>query len=348
MKEKQGQEITGKQTVQVAIVGAGPTGVELAVALTRAGVDFLLFDAGQVGHTIAWWPKHTRFYSTSERIAMPGLPLTIFDQQHPTNDEYLAYLRGVVQQFDIQIQTYESVERVEKMANDTFHLTTSHKGQQRQYQARFVVLATGGMAQPRLLNIPGENLPHVSHYLHDPHDYFQQELLVVGGRNSAVEYALRCWRAGAKVTLSYRRAELPNKSIKPALMQDLETVVREGKIKFLPGTIPVEINSYSVKLAETDLHGQPIQGQEQNLPFDFVLLCTGYQADVRLFKQLGVKLQGVEQAPTNNPETMETNIAGVFVLGTAAGGTQSKFTHFIETSHAHVPKILHAIQARLA
>ena len=348
MKDEQGQDKTAKQTVQVAIVGAGPTGVELAVALTRAGVDFLLFDAGQVGHTIAWWPKHTRFYSTSERIAMPGLPLTIFDQQHPTNDQYLAYLRSVVQQFNIPVQAYEPVERVEKLADDTFLITTTHKGEQRQYQARFVVLATGGMAQPRLLNIPGENLPHVSHYLHDPHDYFQQELLVVGGRNSAVEYALRCWRAGAKVTLSYRKTELPVKSIKPALMQDLETVVREGKIKFLPGTIPVEINTQSVKLAETDPYGQAIQEREQNLPFDFVLLCTGYQADVRLFQQLGVILQGVEQAPKHNPETMETNINGVFVLGTAVGGTQSKFTHFIETSHAHVPKILQAIQVKLA
>jgi thioredoxin reductase (NADPH) len=346
MKDEQSQYNTVKSLTQVAIVGAGPTGVELAVALTLAGVDFLLFDAGQVGHTIAWWPKHTRFYSTSERISMPGLPLTVFDQQHPTNDEYLAYLRGVVQQFDIPVQAYEPVEKVEKLPDGTFQLTTTHKGELRQYQARFVVLATGGMSEPRLLNIPGEDLPHVNHYLHDPHDYFQQELLVVGGRNSAVEYALRCWRAGAKVTLSYRKAELPTKSIKPALMQDLETVVREGKIKFLPGTIPVKINSQTVKLAETDLHGQPIQGQEQNLPFDFVLLCTGYQADVRLFQQLGVNLQGVEQVPTYNPETMETNVAGVFVLGTAAGGTQSKFTHFIETSHAHVPKILQAIQTR--
>lgn len=333
---------------QVAIIGAGPTGVELAVALTREGVDFLLFDAGQIGHTITWWPKHTRFFSTSERIAIPGLPLTVFDQQHPTNDEYLAYLRGVVQQFGISVQAYELVEAVEKLPDGNFKLTTLHKGQQRQYQAGFVVLATGGMATPRLLNIPGEDLPHVSHYLHDPHNYFQQKLLVVGGRNSAVEYALRCWRAGAKVTLSYRKSELPAKSIKPALMQDLETVIREDKIQFLPGTIPVEITSQSVNLADTDQNGLPIAGREQSLPFDFVLLCTGYKADTRLFQDLGVTLQGVEQAPVHNPETMETNVSGVFVLGTAAGGSQSRFTHFIETSHVHVPKILNAIQARLA
>lgn len=336
-----------KNTTQVAIIGAGPTGIELAVALKQTGIPFLLFDAGQIGHTIAWWPKHTRFYSTSERIAIPGLPLTVFDQQHPTNDEYLAYLRGVVQQFDIQVQAYEPVTALEKPSEGGFRLTTEKKGKQHQYLARYVVLATGGMAKPRFLNIPGEDLPHVSHYLNDPHDYFQQELLVVGGRNSAVEYALRCWRAGARVTLSYRRQELPRTSIKPALLQDIETVIREGKITFLPGTVPVEITADAVRLSQTDENGHLKEGKEQILPFDFVLICSGYQADMSLFQEIGVELSGEEQVPNHNTDTMETTIDGVFVLGTAAGGTQRKFTHFIETSHAHVPKIVATIKARI-
>ena len=336
-----------KETTQVAIIGAGPTGIELAVALKQSGIAFLLFDAGQIGHTIAWWPKHTRFYSTSERIAIPGLPLTVFDQQHPTNDDYLAYLRGVVQQFDIQVHAYESVTSLEKSSEEGFRLTTEKKGKQHQYLARYVVLATGGMAKPRFLNIPGEDLPHVSHYLHNPHDYFQQELLVVGGRNSAVEYALRCWRAGARVTLSYRRQELPRTSIKPALLQDIETVIREGKIRFLQGTVPVEITANAVRLSQTDENRQPREGKEQILPFDFVLICSGYQADMSLFREIGVGLSGEEQAPIHNTDTMETNVDGVFVLGTAAGGTQRKFSHFIETSHAHVPKIVATIKARI-
>jgi thioredoxin reductase (NADPH) len=336
------------EKTQVAIIGAGPTGVELAVALTQAGIPFLLFDAGQIGQTIAWWPKHTRFFSTSERIAIPGLPLTIFDQQHPTNDDYLAYLRGVVQQFDIQVHAYEPILDVQHLSDGDFLLITERKGIRQYYQAAFVVLATGGMAEPRMLNIPGEDLPHVSHYLNDPHDYFQQELLVVGGRNSAVEYALRCWRAGAKVTLSYHKPELLKTSIKPVLLQDLETVVREGKLRFLPGTVPVEITMQEVLLAATDEFGTQKADEITHLPFDFVLLCTGYQADMTLFSQLGVDLLGNENIPRYDPETMESNVPGVFVLGTAAGGTQSKFMHFIETSHAHVPKILAAIQKRLA
>ncbi|HSQ27404.1 MAG TPA: NAD(P)-binding domain-containing protein [Anaerolineales bacterium] len=332
------------ERTQVAIIGAGPTGVEMAVALTRAGIPFRLFDAGQIGQTIAWWPKHTRFFSTSERISIPGLPLTIFDQQHPTNDDYLAYLRGVVQQFGIQVHAYEPVLEVKHLSDGDFMLITETKGIRQYYQADYVVLATGGMSEPRMLNIPGEDLPHVSHYLNDPHDYFQQELLVVGGRNSAVEYALRCWRAGAKVTLSYHKPELPNASIKPALLQDLETVVREGKLIFLPGTVPIEITMQEVLLANTDELGNPLTDKVIGLPFDFVLLCTGYQADTTLFRQLSIDLLGIEQAPRYDPDTMESNVPGVFVLGTAAGGTQSKYKHFIETSHAHIPKILAAIQ----
>ena len=336
------------EKTQVAIIGAGPTGVELAVALTQADIPFLLFDAGQIGQTITWWPKHTRFFSTSERIAIPGLPLTVFDQQHPTNDDYLAYLRSVVQQFGIQAHAYQPVIEVKPLSGGDFLLITERKGIRQHYRAAFVVLATGGMAEPRLLNIPGEDLPHVSHFLNDPHDYFQQELLVVGGRNSAVEYALRCWRAGAKVTLSYHKSDFPKTSIKPALLQDIETVVREGNMRFLPGTVPVEITMQDVLLATTDELGNPLAGEIEQLPFDFVLLCTGYQADLTLFRQLGVDLLGAEQSPRFDPETMESNVPGVFVLGTVAGGTQSKFMHFIETSHAHVPKILTTIQQRLA
>ncbi len=334
------------KTTNVIIIGAGPTGIELAVALKRANLPFLIFDAGQIGHTISWWPRNTRFFSTAERIAMPGLPFHIFDQQHPTGEQYLAYLRQVVQQADLKINNYEKVTDIQKQ-DDFFVVNTETRHGKFTYQASQVVLATGGMAKPCTLNIPGENLAHVTHYLDDPHRYFQQELLVVGGRNSAVEYALRCWRAGAVVTLSYRRETIGSKSVKPALMQDFETVVREGKIRFLPATIPVEITAEHVVLAGTNADGLPTKGKRQLIRPDAVLLCTGYAADMSLFKQLGVRLEGKEQAPRFSESTMETNVPGVYVLGTAAGGTQKKFEHFIETSHKHVPKILSALEKKM-
>lgn len=336
-----------KQTEKttVIIVGAGPTGIELAAALKEKEIPFLIFDAGQIGHTISWWPRNTRFFSTSERIAMPAVPLQIFDQQHPTGEQYLAYLRAVVQQYGIKVNNFEKVTKINP-SQDRFLIETETRRGKKEYQSEFVVLATGGMAAPRLLNIPGEDLPFVTHYPDDPHHYFQQQVLVVGGRNSAVEMALRCWRAGAAVTISYRRAEINPKSIKPALLQDLETVLREGKMQFLPSTLPELINSEHVVLTPTGEDGLPGPGPKQVIPTDAVLICTGYAADMSLFKILGVELTGEEKEPVYNPETMETNVKGVFVLGTAAGGTQKKFRHFIETSHSHVPKIISAVQKR--
>ncbi|PKO15256.1 MAG: pyridine nucleotide-disulfide oxidoreductase [Chloroflexi bacterium HGW-Chloroflexi-10] len=331
-------------STQVAIIGAGPTGLELAVALKRAGIAHLIFDAGQIGHTLTWWPRNTHFYSTSERIAISGMPLQVHDQQHPTGEQYLAYLRGVVESVDLQVNTFEPVTRIFKLDEGFLVVTETIRGTHR-YTVQQVVLATGGMAGPRLLDIPGEDYPHVSHYLDDPHFYFRKDLLVVGGRNSAVEYALRCWRAGARVTLSYRKPELPKASIKPALMQDIETVVRDGKIRFLPATMPVEITPFEVILAPTDENGQPTKDETTSLPFDFVLVCSGYVADMGLFEQLEVTLQGEEQVPVYNPDTMETDVPGVYVLGTAVGGTQKKFSLFIETSHVHVSRILAALQA---
>jgi thioredoxin reductase (NADPH) len=331
-------------STQVAIIGAGPTGLELAVALKRAGIAHLIFDAGQIGHTLTWWPRNTHFYSTSERIAISGIPLQVYDQQHPTGEQYLAYLRGVVESVDLQVNTFEPVTRIFKLDEGFLVVTETIRGTHR-YTAQQVVLATGGMAGPRLLDIPGEDYPHVSHFLDDPHFYFRKDLLVVGGRNSAVEYALRCWRAGARVTLSYRKPELPKASIKPALMQDIETVVRDGKIRFLPATMPVEITPFEVILVPTDENGQPTKDEPTSLPFDFVLVCSGYVADMGLFEQLEVTLQGEEQVPVYNPDTMETDVPGVYVLGTAVGGTQKKFSLFIETSHVHVSRILAALQA---
>lgn len=331
---------------EVIIVGAGPAGLEMAYRLKQAGIALKIFDAGQIGHTISWWPRNTRFYSTAERIAIPGIPMQVFDQQHPSGEQYLAYLRSVVQMNDLDVNTFEPVTRIFKRENDFLVMTETVRGIHR-YSAQFVVLATGGMSSPRLLDIPGEDYPHVSHFLDDPHFYFRKKLLVVGGRNSAVEYALRCWRAGAEVTLSYRRAELPKTSIKPALFQDIETVMRDGGIQFLPASVPIEITPEEVVLAPTHEDGSPREDGCVSFPFDFVLVCSGYVADMTLFEQLDVTLSGDQQIPVYDEHTMETNVPGVFVLGTAAGGTQSKYRFFIETSHAQVDLIVHAIQARL-
>ena len=326
----------------IAIVGAGPIGLELAAGLKRAGADYLHFEAQQIGHTFTWWPRNTPFFSTPERIAIAGVPIPTTDQRRITGEEYLAYLRMVVELLDLQVRTFEPVTRVEPLAGGGFRLHSRTRLGERTTRADAVIVASGGMARPRLLGIPGEDLPHVSHHFESPHTTFRQRLLVIGGRNSALETAIRCWRAGAQVALSYRGEDIDRERVKQFLWQEFDALVEHGKIAYYPGTVPTEITPEHVVLAPTGEAGDA-NGQRQTIPADFVLLQTGYVADMTLFREAGVTLVGEEQRPLLDEEMMETDVPGLYAAGTAAGGTQQRFELFIETSHIHVQRIVRAL-----
>jgi thioredoxin reductase (NADPH) len=228
---------------QVAIIGAGPIGIELAVALKQAGVDYVQIDASQIGSTIEWYPIQMLFHSSSDRLALAGVPIQVPNQQKISREEYLAYMRALVMQFGLEVRTYERVERAHRTGS-TFELRTRLiTGGERTYRVENVVLAIGAFHAPRLLGIPGEDMPHVSHYFRDPHMYFGKRLLIIGGRNSAVEAAVRCQRAGATVTLSYRREDFDPKVVKFWLLPEMRAMIRDGKARFLPRTEPVEIRA---------------------------------------------------------------------------------------------------------
>lgn len=322
------------------IVGAGPIGLELAATLKRARLDYIHLEAQQIGYTISWWPRNTYFFSTTERIEIAGIPSQSTTQQRLTGEQYLAYLRSVVEQLDLKVNTFERVVEIQRLEGG-FLVDSQTQTGTHQYFCRQLVLATGDMHAPNKLGIPGEELPHVSHYFEDPHQYFRKRLLVVGGRNSAVEAALRCWRAGSQVTISYRRAEFDPVLVKSHILPDLLAQIEFGNIQFLPSTVPIEILPGRIFLSPASEQGTssvPIE-----LPADFVLLNTGFVADMRLFEMAGVALHGEQRVPEYNPETMETNVPGLFVAGTAAAGSQKRYTLFIENCHHHVGKIAAAL-----
>ncbi len=328
----------------VALIGAGPIGLELAVALKSAGIDYLQFDARQVGYTISWFAPQTRFFSSNERIAIAGVPLQTWDQGKSTREEYLAYLRRIVIQYDLKINTYEPVTEVAKL-DDGFHLRTRTGGVEKSYHANRVVFCTGGTDRPRRLNIPGEDLPHVSHYFQDPHLYFRKRLLIVGGKNSAVEAALRCHHAGANVSISYRRDKLDPSSIKYWLQPEINGLIAAGRIGGFFNTVPIRITQSHVEFRRTAEDTTETGLAE---PFDFVLLLVGYEADPTLLRSAGVELHGDCQLPIYNERTMETNIPGIYVAGCAVGGTQDKYAIFLENCHVHVPRIVAALQGKTA
>ena len=334
----------GASPVEVAIIGAGPVGLELAVALKQAGVNYIHLEAKQIGYTISWWPRQTNFFSTSERIAIAGVPIQNNHQGRITGEDYLAYLRAIVEQFDLQVNTYETVTTIEN-GEAGFTLKTEALTGQRTYQAKRVVIAKGDMDMPNRLNIPGEDLPHVTHYFDNPHTYFRRRLLVVGGRNSAVEAALRCWRAGAAVAISYRRPVFSDR-VKEHIRPDVLAQIENGTITYYPETIPIEITPHHVVLQPVR-DGQPIEAEPIIHPTDFVLLATGFRADMRLYELAGVNLESIRGVPHFNPETMETNVPGLYIAGTTAAGIfQDQYRLFIENSHDHVVKVVKAITGR--
>ena len=331
----------------VALIGAGPIGIELAAALREAGIAYQHFEAGQIGSTIAWYAPSTRFFSSPERIAISGVPLQTVDQSKATREEYLAYLRAVVLQFNLEIRAYEPVLRIRPSPAGGFELLSRPRGGEQITHAQRLILAIGDMHHPKLLGLPGENLPFVSHYFADPHAYFQQKLLVVGGKNSAVEAAIRCARVGCNVTLSYRGETLDESRIKFWLMPEIRALIRDGGIRFLPETTPQEILPGKVLLERRGPN--PLAGEPLTVETDFVLLLTGYEQDPDLFEQVGIRLEGPGRRPAHDETTMETNVPGVYVAGTGAAGTQLGGARaFIETSHVHVDRILAALTGKTA
>ena len=337
----------------IVIIGAGPIGIELGVALKEAGMDYLHLEAGQVGSTMQWWSPGTKYFSSPERIGIAGVPLVVEHEEKATREHYLNYLRTVVGTFDLDIETYTRVTRIDK-DNDGFTLHTARSfhgvgGPHEQgfdpstlreletIRANRLVLAIGDMHTPRMLDIPGEDLPHVAHYLGDVHQYANQPVLIVGGKNSGVEAAIRLFRAGAQVTMVHRGQWFDPDRIKYWLYPEIEYLIKKDKIRYIPSANVTQI---------TPTHATLDTGDE--IEARFVLLLTGYVQDPDLFTQLGVELLTDDRKPRHDLKTMQTNVPGVYVAGTASAGTQRRTKVFIETSHIHVDRIVAALQGRVS
>ena len=320
--------------VPVLVIGAGPIGIEVAAGLKRAGVEYLQVDKGPLAATVYAWPRHARFFSSPERVAVAGVPIASFHQEQLTREEYLAYLRGVVEQLDLRVRTWCEATRVAGRAGE-FRVTLTERTGSEEVVCERIVLATGDMGEINRLSIPGEDLPHVAHVLEDPHLYFGRRLLIVGGKNSALEAALRCFRAGVEVALSYRGGGFDRERVNSRLHLELSILTRKGTVPFYPGTRPTEITAEGVRLMDAE-------GKERFVETDFVLLATGYRADLRLFHQLGIGFDG-EGLPRYDEETMETEVPGVFLAGTAVSGARLRYADFIGTSHHHAARIVRTL-----
>lgn len=331
--EKTKTTTSHRNRTRIVIVGAGPIGLELAVACTRRGIPFEIFEAGSLGQTISWWAPQTRWFSSNERIAIAGIPLLTGDQSKATREQYLTYLRGVVEQFGFPVHCYHRVVEIRRREEGFTVVSQSQEGES-EIDCEAVVLAVGGLDHPQHLGIEGEELPHVDSYLREPHRYYGRNVLIVGGRNSAAEAALRLHHAGAHVSLSYRGPELPEDHIKYWLLPELRGLIRSGRIAAYFGTRPIRITRTHVVL-------ETAEGAQLEVAAEEVLTLIGYTQDKSLFRQAGIELVGEAQWPQVNEKTMETNVPGIYIAGTAIAGSQrSNYKIFLENCHQHVDRIL--------
>jgi thioredoxin reductase (NADPH) len=278
----------------VIIVGAGPSGLATAIAAKRQGLDYLIVEKGLLVNSIFNFPMHMVFFTTPELLEIGGLPLiTPYDK--PTRLEALRYYRRVVDTYDIQVSYHEEVTSIERDDDGVFAVTTTHRGVTRERQARAVVLAIGYYDLPNYLGIPGEDLPHVSHYYTDAHPYYRQRVVVVGGKNSAAEASLELFRAGVHVTLVHRHATLGD-SIKYWVRPDIENRIKEG-------SIAGRFDSHVVEVTPTAVVVDGPAGREE-LPAEGVFLLTGYRPDVELMRRAGVACDAETPCPGDQVEDL--------------------------------------------
>lgn len=340
----------------VLVVGAGPIGLETAAVLSEDGHDVLVVDAGSVGATIArQFPPATRFFTSPERLMIRGWPLPGTTQEKTTGEEYLAYLRMFVVGAGLQVRTFTQVVGIDGARGDFTVTTRTPDGITATIRCRTVVLATGGTSHPRRLGVPGEDLASVHTHLGDPHRFFGRRVMVVGGRNSAAESALRMYRVGAQVHLVHRAAEL-HPRVKHWIRPEVVSLLAEGHIVGHLPRVVTRIEPGQVTLAEPAAapRREPAaaanarQHPTETVDVDDVLLQIGYEADPGIFDLAGVPLVGPRRVPQHDPATMATAVPGIYVVGTASAGTQERFEVFIENSHQHADRVAAALAGRPA
>ena len=320
--------------LDLIIVGGGPIGIAIGLEAQKAGLNYLILEKGVLVNSLFNYPVNMQFFSSSEKLEIGGVPF-ISKEAKPKRDEALEYYRRIVSSNDIRIHLFEAVEKIEKQESH-FDIQSS-KGH---YQARQLVLSTGFYDIPNLLNVPGEELPKVSHYYTDPHYYARQKVAIVGASNSAIDAALECWRKGADVSLIIRGEEV-GKRVKYWVRPDILNRIEEGSIRAYFNTEITEIKADELVLRDHKAN------TEFRLANDFVLALTGYQPNFAFLESLGVKLsQDGLKKPEYNTETMESNVEGLYLAGVICGGME---THkwFIENSRIHAPKIVADIQRKI-
>jgi thioredoxin reductase (NADPH) len=309
----------------VLVIGAGPTGLACAIDAQNSGLSVLIVDKGCLTNSLFHYPAHMTFFTTPELLEIGAMPFSSPNQK-PTRAEALEYYRKVAQHYALDVRQYELVTAVTGSDGDFVVHTNDRFDRRHEHRARKLIVSTGYYDIPNKLDIPGEDLPKVRHYYNEPHPYFAQDVVVIGGKNSAAIAALDLYRHGARVTLVHRGAEL-HRHIKYWIKPDIENRIKNGEIAAHFNTTVSLIDEDSVTL-ET-------RGGPKVIPNQFVFALTGYQPDFAFIESLGVTLDPANaRCPVCDPDTLESNVAGIYVAGVIVAGERTNEV-FIENGRFH-------------
>src|SRR5271165_4877843 len=314
-------------------VGAGPTGLACAMEAKRVGLGALVIDKGCLCNSIYNYPVNMVFFTTPELLEIGDLPM-VCSGEKPTRTEALKYYRKATEHYGLELRLFEGVVRVEGQDGAFVVVTETEERQEGRYGCKKLVVATGYYDLPNEMGVPGEHLPHVSHYYTEPHAYWERDVVVIGGKNSAAEAALDLYRNGARVTLLVRRAHLGT-SLKYWVKPDLENRIKAGQIKAIFDCKVKEFTNEGVVIEEG--RGTKLVEAKQ------VFALTGYHPDFEFIESLGVRLDKESRRPELNPETLESNVKGIYLAGVVIGGRHTGEI-FIENGRFHGKQIVEAMK----
>ena len=320
-------------TYDMICVGAGPTGLACAMEAKRAGMRALVIDKGCLCNSIYHYPVNMVFFTTPELLEIGDLPM-VCGGEKPTRTEALKYYRRGAEHYGLELRLYERVLRVDGHDGAFTVVTERENLEEERYSTKKIVVATGYYDLPNEMGVPGEHLPHVSHYYTEPHSYWNQDVVVIGGKNSAVEAALDLWRNGARVTLLVRGKELGT-SIKYWVKPDIENRIKAGQIQAIFQARIKEIVRDGV-LVEDGKDARLVGGRQ-------VFALTGYHPDYEFIESLGVKLEAESRRPRLNSATLESNVKGIYLAGVVVAGKHTNEI-FIENGRFHGKQIVESLK----
>lgn len=326
---------TENHPLDLIIIGAGPIGISCAIQAKKKGLNYLVIEKGCLTNSLYNYPLDMQFFSSSEKLELEDIPFNSIEAK-PRRKEALEYYRRIADHFELNIKLFEAVldiqSKSQNSAKQTLELDrqkeaslfqiNSSKGR---YFTKNVTIATGFFDLAATLNVPGEELPKVSHYFKEAHYYSGQKLAVIGASNSAIDAALACYRKGAHVSLIIRGAAVGPR-VKYWVRPDIMNRIEEGSIRAYYHSSVTEISASSLSFTQDKV--------TKTIENDFVLALTGYRPNLPFLTQLGITLEGTAKIPSHHPKTMETNVPGVYLAGVICGGLE---THkwFIENSRTH-------------